>query len=212
MPRLMLVRHGLTEWNSQGRIQGHTETRLSDVGIRQAEALAVRLASEPLDAVYASDLGRAVITAETIARPHGLPVQREPRLREADYGAWEGFTMDDLRRQDPERASAWLSEPVAVAPPGGETLEQVADRVASLLDDLRSRPDDEQVLLVGHGGSVRALLCVALHVPQGYSRCFRVDTASLTILQMTPRRTLLTLFNDRHHLSDNGSGDLFIGL
>ena len=210
MPRLLLVRHGLTEWNSQGRIQGHTETQLSAVGMRQAEALGRRLAKEKIAAIYASNLTRAVITAQVIAQHHGLPVQIEPRLCEANYGAWEGLTMRELREQDPERTSAWLTEPVCVAPPGGETLEQVADRVASLLEELRARPDDEQIVLVGHGGSVRALLCVALHVPQGYSRRFRVGTASLSILELTGQRAVLSLFNDRHHLTDDGSGDLFI--
>ncbi len=212
MPRLLLVRHGLTDWNSQGRIQGHTETQLSAVGLRQAEALARRLSVEKIDAIYASNLNRAVVTARTIAQHHGLPVQIEPRLCEADYGAWEGRTMGELREQDPERAAAWLSEPTTVAPPGGETLEDVAERVASFLEELRARPDDEQIVLVGHGGSLRALLCVALHIPQGYSRRLRVSTASLSIVEMTRQRAVLSLFNDRHHLSDDGSGDLFIVL
>ncbi len=212
MPRLLLVRHGLTEWNSQGRIQGHSETELSKVGLAQAKALSERLADERLSAIYASNLGRARVTAEIIATPHRLSVQIEPRLCEADYGDWEGHTMDELRHRDPERASAWMTEPVDVCPPGGETLQQVADRVAAVLDELRTRPDDEQIVLVGHGGSVRALVCVALQIPQGYSRRLRVDTASLSIIQLAAQRTMLCLFNDRHHLSDNGSQDRFIGL
>jgi broad specificity phosphatase PhoE len=202
----------LTEWNSQGRIQGHSETELSEVGLSQARALSARLASEEIDAIYASNLGRAKLTAEIIAEPHGLFVQTEPRLCEADYGEWEGHTMDELRRMDPERTAAWMAEPVDVCPPGGETLEQVADRVAAVLEELRARPDDEQIVLVGHGGSVRALLCVALQIPQGYSRRLRVDTASLSIIQLMAQRTMLCLFNDRNHLSDNGSGDRFISL
>lgn len=212
MPRLLLVRHGLTEWNSQGRIQGHSETQLSAVGVRQAGALAARLANERIDAILSSDLLRALATAKAIAQPHGLTVQVETRLREANYGAWEGHTMQELRQRDPELATAWLTEPVGATPPGGETLEQVAERVASLIEELRLRPKDEQIVLVGHGGSVRAMLCVALHVPQGYSRRLRVDTASLSAIALEGSRTMLMLFNDRHHLSDNGSGDLFIGL
>ncbi len=210
MPRLLLVRHGLTDWNSQGRIQGRTETQLSEVGLRQAKALGQRLASEKLDAIYASSLSRARVTAEIIAQHHEVPVQIEPRLCEANYGAWEGRTMDELRTLDPERAEAWLDEPTEVAPPGGETLEQVARRVASFLDELRWRPEEEQILLVAHGGTVRALLSEVLHVPQGYSRRFRVGTASLSILDLAPQRAVLSLFNDRHHLTDDGSGDLFI--
>ena len=212
LPRLLLVRHGLTDWNRQGRIQGHSEIELNQVGLAQARALSERLASETLDAIYASNLGRARATAEIIAAPHGLPVQIEPRLCEANYGAWEGHTMDELRRDDPERATAWMTEPVDVCPPGGETLEEVADRVAAVLDELRQRPDDEQIVLVGHGGSVRALLSVALQIPQGYSRRLRVDTASLSIIQLNKDRAMLCSFNDRHHLSDNGNQDRFISL
>jgi alpha-ribazole phosphatase len=210
LPHLLLVRHGLTEWNSQGRIQGHTETQLSEVGLRQAEALGRRLASQRIDAIYASHLKRAVATAEAIAQHHDLPVQVEPRLCEANYGAWEGCTMAELHDLDPERAAAWLSEPTLVAPPGGETLEQMAERAASLLDELCERPSHERIVLVGHGGSLRALLCEALQVPQGYSRRFRIGTASLSVVELSPKRCVLSLFNDRHHLADDGSGDLVI--
>ena len=209
MPRLFVVRHGITDWNSLGRIQGHAQSQLTDVGLKQAAAIAERLSSERIDAIYSSDLDRAMDTARAIARYHNLPVQPDARLREADYGAWEGRTMDELKVLYPDTVAQWMTEPVEVAPTGGESVHQVAARVGALLEDLRLCPS-EQIVVVGHGGSVRALLCLALHVPQGYSRRVRVDTASLSIVDLQPTRSIVMAVNDRHHLVEVDAVDTFI--
>ncbi|MBI4759502.1 MAG: histidine phosphatase family protein, partial [Chloroflexi bacterium] len=104
--RLLLVRHGETDWNAEERYQGTTDVPLSAQGRAQAQALTSRMAGEVLDAIYASDLQRAWQTAEVIAAPHGLPVRPEPRLREIDFGAWEGLTFDEIRQRRPA-AKAW---------------------------------------------------------------------------------------------------------
>ncbi|MFO7696268.1 MAG: histidine phosphatase family protein [Anaerolineae bacterium] len=210
MPRLYAVRHGITGWNALGRIQGHAQSQLTDTGRKQAEAIAERLSAEHIDAIYASDLDRAMHTAQAIARPHNLTVHSDPRLREAAYGEWEGRTMDELRMLFPEVVTDWMTEPVTVAPSGGESLDQVAARVGSLLEELRTHPDDEQIVVVGHGGSIRALLCLALCVPQGYSRRVRVDTASLSIVDLKPNRSVVMAVNDRHHLTEVDAVDTFI--
>jgi broad specificity phosphatase PhoE len=208
--RLYIVRHGITDWNAAGRIQGHSQSHLTETGIKQAHAIGERLAGEPIDAVYASDLDRAMHTAQIIASHHQLAVTPEPRLREAFYGAWEGHTMDDLKTLYPDTVSQWLTEPVHVSPTGGESLDQVATRVGALLEELRARPEGDHVVLVGHGGSVRALLCLALHVPQGYSRRVRVDTASLSIVDLSPARAVVLTVNDRNHLTRVDAVDSFI--
>lgn len=210
MPRLYAVRHGITGWNALGRIQGHAQSQLTDMGRKQAEAIAERLSSEHIDSIYASDLDRALHTAQAIARPHGLTVHADARLREAAYGEWEGRTMDELRQLYPETVTQWMTEPVTVAPSGGENLDQVAARVGSLLEELRAHPDDEQIVVVGHGGSIRALLCLALSVPQGYSRRVRVDTASLSIVDVKADRCVVMAVNDRHHLTEVDAVDTFI--
>ena len=92
MPELLLVRHGETDWNRDHRVQGQTDTPLNATGLAQAHALASSLSCVPLDAVYSSDLARARMTAETVAEPHGLPVEVEVDLREKDFGTWEGLT------------------------------------------------------------------------------------------------------------------------
>jgi len=209
LPRLFVVRHGITDWNSLGRIQGHAQSHLTDVGLKQAEAIAERLSAEHIDAIYSSDLDRAMDTARAIARRHNLTVQPDARLREADYGAWEGRTMEELKVLYPDTVTQWMTEPVGVAPTGGESVDQVAARVGALLEDLRLC-SEEQIVVVGHGGSVRALLCLALHVPQGYSRRVRVDTASLSVVDLQPTRSVVMGINDRHHLVDVDAVDTFI--
>jgi broad specificity phosphatase PhoE len=210
LPRLFAVRHGITDWNALGRIQGHSQSELTDTGRKQAEAISDRLAGERIDAIYSSDLNRAMDTARAIARPHALAVHADARLREAAYGDWEGRTMDELRLLYPETVTQWMTEPVAVAPTGGESLEQVAARVGSLLDEFRARPTEEQIVVVGHGGSIRALLCLALNLPQGYSRRVRVDTASLSVVELKPTRSVVMAVNDRHHLTEVDAVDTFI--
>ena len=130
MTRILLVRHGETEWNAAGRVQGWTDSPLSDRGRAQAARLAARLAAFPLAAVYASDLSRARDTARALAAPHGLPVLDDPGLRERCYGDWEGLTLSELEARYPD---AWdryhRQRALDVLIPGGETWEEVAARV-----------------------------------------------------------------------------------
>ena len=115
--RLVLVRHGETSWNSEGRFQGRADIPLSEVGQRQAVALAAALAREEMHAIYSSDLRRAWDTALAIAERHSVPVCREPGLREMDFGSWEGLTYDQIRGIWPNVLAAWQADPLRVAPP-----------------------------------------------------------------------------------------------
>lgn len=200
MARLALVRHGETAWNAQARYQGRADLPLSDAGQRQAVMLARRLAREEIHAVYASDLQRAWETAVTIAAPHGLPVRAETRLREMDFGDWEGLTYEEVQERYPQALAAWEADPLNVAPPGGETLVQVVARVQSLLDDIVRVHPDQTVLLVGHGGPLRVLLCVAMGLDPRVHWQFRLGIASLSELCLYDGGAMLTGLNDTHHL------------
>jgi len=149
---LLLVRHGETDWNAEGRLQGHTDRPLNDHGRRQATALASELAHERLDALYASDLARARETADIVGERLGLPVVLDPDLRERDWGSWEGLTTD-------ERARVELV---------GESPEEHRGRMLRALRRIGEQHPLGQVLVVTHGGSVRrtqaATLGVALPV------------------------------------------------
>ncbi|MBC7325685.1 MAG: histidine phosphatase family protein, partial [Moorella sp. (in: Bacteria)] len=109
--RIYLVRHGETEWNNNGRYQGHTDVALSVSGRRQAELLRERFRSIPLDSVYSSDLSRARETAAVIAAPHGLTIKTEEAFREIDFGFWEGLTYQEITARYPHEWERWRQDP-----------------------------------------------------------------------------------------------------
>jgi broad specificity phosphatase PhoE len=142
----LLVRHGETDWNAEGRLQGHTDTLLNEYGRRQAQALAEDLAAETLDAVYASDLARARETAEIIGGRIGLPVALRTDLREKNWGTWEGLTSTERDRVDF----------------AGETTEAHRERTLRALLQIAEQHPAGHVLVVTHGGSVRRVQAAAL--------------------------------------------------
>jgi phosphoserine phosphatase len=202
MVRLFCVRHGETAWNAAGRFQGQTDVPLSPRGKQQAEALARVLAQETVHAVYASDLQRTRQTAQLLATPLALPVQHEPQWREMTFGRWEGLTLEEIAQRDAEALAAWRADPMAVAPPGGETLKQVTDRVSAALAFLVSAEQEHTVVLVAHGGTLRVLLCLALGLsPQAYRR-FMLAPGSLSELYLDAPHPVLTRLNDTHHFTE----------
>jgi broad specificity phosphatase PhoE len=142
---LLLVRHGETDWNAVGRLQGHTDRPLSDFGRRQAEQLAEELEDEPLDAIYTSDLARARETAEIAGERLGLPVVLDPDLREKDWGTWEGLTSVERDRVEFV----------------GESTEAHQERILGALRRIAERHPGGCVLIVTHGGSMRRVQTAA---------------------------------------------------
>lgn len=193
--RLFLVRHGETEWNRERRIQGQVDVPLNERGRLQADGLAARLAREPLAAVYSSDLSRALETAQAIALPHGLPVAPEPSLRELRFGAWEGLHEEEIQAGYPEEYRAWRSDSVRHRPPGGETILELYARVTAVYHRIREKHLGQSVVVVAHGGPIRALVLHVLGAPiLSYPR-LRLHTASLTLIEVEKCRPVLTLFN-----------------
>jgi 2,3-bisphosphoglycerate-dependent phosphoglycerate mutase len=143
---LLLVRHGETDWNAEGRLQGHTDRPLSDYGRRQAQQLAEELGGEELEAIYSSDLARARETAEIVGRRLGLPTVLDPDLREKDWGTWEGLTAVERDRVEFV----------------GESTEAHRDRILDALRRISERhPGEGRVLVVTHGGSMRRVQTAA---------------------------------------------------
>jgi broad specificity phosphatase PhoE len=158
-PALYLARHGETEDNREPiRVQGTTDTPLTDTGRSQAAALAERVQGLGIRSLWASDLSRARETAEIVGTRLGLRVALDPRLREADRGAWEGRLFEDIARQEPERYAAWRRAGEQFRFPGGESLGEQQERVLAALDEIRAATEPP-VLVVCHGGSIRVALC-----------------------------------------------------
>lgn len=169
MAQILLARHGETDWNLGRRVQGHTDIPLNATGIAQAQALADELAHEPIVAVYSSDLSRARDTAAAVAARHGLPVSVDPNLREKNFGSWEGLTDTEIRERFPDaKRGAWGD---------AETTEAVAERVVTALSRVDQAHPDALVLVVAHGGPLRAALAHfdVEHGTIGNCQVFRVD-------------------------------------
>ena len=200
MLRLLLARHGQTDWNAQHRYQGHAPVPLNETGRRQATALGQRLAREGIQAIYSSDLPRAWMTAQTVAAACNLPVQTEPLLREMDFGEWQGRTHAEIHERRASSVAGGYQEPLSFAPTGGETLGQLAERVGAALEKARHTRQGQTVLWVTHGGPLRTLLCLVLGLGLEQNGQFRTHTASVSELHVFEQRTLLALLNDTHHL------------
>ncbi len=200
--RLIVVRHGETLYNVQSRFTGQSDIPLSALGERQAAALGKRLAAEPLAAIAASDLQRARVTAQAIARYHELPVQEDADLREMTFGAWEGATYDEIMVRDADLVQRWLSDPTIYAPPGGETVIQLRDRVVRALERWQTRCPETTILWAAHGGVIEVLLCHLLGVDLKLRWQFRHENASITEIDLGRKGTRVVRLNETAHLDE----------
>ena len=152
--RILLARHGETEWNRIGRWQGQADPPLNDTGRRQAAALADRLAGQPISAVYTSDLRRASETARIVADRLGVELHEDPGLREIDVGSWSGLTRAEVEERFPEGFQRWQAGGIGH---DGETSEQLTARVVAAVERVARAHPGATVLAVTHGGAIRAV-------------------------------------------------------
>ncbi len=200
MSKLLLVRHGETEFNSTQRFYGQSDVELNETGIRQVERLRHRLATEKIDIIYSSDLRRALVTAEAIASRHQLAVTTCPELREMNFGECEGLTFEEICQLYPEIAELWTNWNLQTKFPGGESVDELNARVSKFLGRLKEHAPEQTILIVAHSAPLRLLLCHLLGIELWHWRQFRLDLASLSILATYPQRAILSLLNDVSHL------------
>lgn len=197
MLRLYLVRHGQTAWNHTGRIQGHSDVPLDEVGREQARQTADWLAQRmqaPL-AIYTSDLKRCLQTAEILAARLNAPLHPMPALRERNWGAWEGLTRDEVVERYPEHHFTYLYDPLAGTPPEGEPMTAFWDRVQQFARQLYEQYTEGELIVVGHGGSLRIMLCDALAGDIQTYRRIRLDNAAVSVIERTDGRIWVALLN-----------------
>jgi probable phosphoglycerate mutase len=162
MTTVYLARHGESDWNVERRWQGHADRPLTARGREQARELAERLADVSLQAVYASDLRRAWETAEAVGSAQGLEVVRLPALREVDVGSWSGLTRDECEQRFPDAFERWQSG--GVGWDDGESYEAMGERIVAVVKRLAAEHPDGAILVVSHGGPIRAVHAEALGV------------------------------------------------
>ena len=208
MSRYFLVRHGATEWNAQGRIQGQSDPSLNETGRRQARRLGMRLSSVPFAKACCSDLRRCSETAAGILPGRNdVRLQEMPELREKNFGAWEGLTFRQVEARYPDLYRNWLiaGDP-SFAPPGGESDLQLYSRADSVVDRLReARTDsDANLLVVTHGGMLRALIARLLDLPAQKMWRFRFANAGLSVVSVFDEGSaVVDLLNDTSHLGED---------
>jgi probable phosphoglycerate mutase len=185
---ILVARHGESDWNRAGRWQGFADRPLTELGQRQAAELASRLRDVPLDAVYSSDLERARATAEAVAEAQGLAVTTLPALREVDVGSWQGLTRAEAQERFPDEFRVWQNGGTGWL--DGETYAQMSQRVVASVLEIAARHDGGRVLVVSHGGPIRAIHAEALGVSvEAYRRMRAVEpNARLSAICVTEGR------------------------
>jgi broad specificity phosphatase PhoE len=201
--RIILIRHGETLWNLEKRCQGFTDIPLSEAGERQAELLSRALSREPLAAVYSSDLIRARRTAEIIARPHGLPVSTDARLRELNQGELEGQNMEGLLAHHAELLKNWMADPAHTQMPKGESLLEIQARGWAAISEIAARHPDQAVAVVAHNLLNVAVIAKALELDLNHFRRIKQHSSAINEIEFGNHGTVLIRLNDVHHLGEH---------
>jgi probable phosphoglycerate mutase len=206
--RLVLLRHGQTGWNLEGRAQGHTDVSLDETGLAQAEAMAPVVAAMEPSALWSSDLARARETAAAIAALTGLEVRTDPRLREFDVGQRAGLTIAEFAERFPEAHAAWAAGHITGGVAGAEAPDDVVGRVLPALEDAWSgTAEGETTVVVSHGAALKVSLTALLGLPRGFDTRLRaMDNCGWSVLEQDPSRRGLRLasYNETVHPATHG--------
>jgi probable phosphoglycerate mutase len=195
MLRVLLVRHGETEWNRERRIMGREDIGLNENGREHSRQTREALKNAPIDAVYCSPIARARETAEILCEGRGLEPLYDARLEEVDYGDWAGMTFVEAR-STPGYIPYFdrLDTPVA---PQGETLYEVRDRGLDFLNGLRADNDEGTILVVSHAEWIKCIVMHTLDIPFNYIWRIRIDNGSITVLELDPAGDRVACLNQR---------------
>jgi len=202
--RLLLVRHGRSELNAAGRVQGWLDSPLDELGREQARRTARRLQSEQPQVVYTSPLRRAQETAEAVAAAFAIPLLADDRLRERDAGALAGLNSEEIEEQFPEWVQQWRASRRMIAPPAGEQPADFCARIVAAFDEIITRHLDGVATVVTHGGVLATYMGHLLGLEAGRWAPFAFGNGSLTIVDVRSDGPRIRLVNDRCHLEVEG--------
>jgi broad specificity phosphatase PhoE len=212
--RLLLARHGQTEWHHDNRYAGRSDIALTEIGQREAEALACRAHQEEPVQVICSPLTRAIKTAQPAATACDVVLEIEERLSEIDFGAWEGRTLEEIREDNPSLVEKFERAPDDAPFPDGEPLLDAATRALEVYRDLHRRYGGQKVLVIAHNTLLRLSLCTMLGIPlRNYrKRLPRIVNAAVSEVRFGSEGGALYSLNDSEHLKcfqGKGLGDLY---
>ena len=201
MARIFLVRHGQTAWNKELIFRGRKDLPLSDFGLMQADAVGRALAPEPVSAIFASPMDRAVRTIAPLAEARGLSVRPIDGLIDAHFGRWEGKTIPEVKESDPDLFARWESDPYSVSFPDGEGFADVARRATDAVRRLAGDAGDTTIAVCAHRFIDKVVLTSLLGIVEtGFWR-IKQDTACINVLTIDGDRIVIERLNDTHHLA-----------
>lgn len=207
MTRIILIRHGETTWNIEGRYQGQEDTPLSEKGIRQGHLAAAALKDIPIDICISSPLSRAADTCRFCAEMHGLPVQTDIRLTEINHGKWEGQYVDEIQSLYPKEFLLWHTHPEQVQMPEGENLEDVRRRVRNAFDGMARTYDGKTILVAAHDAVNKVILCDLIGAGLDHFWQIKQDNTCINVLECDHDTWRIVLMNSTAHM-----GFLFSGI
>ncbi|WP_301859711.1 histidine phosphatase family protein [uncultured Megasphaera sp.] len=209
MIRIILIRHGETKWNVEGRYQGQEDTQLSERGLAQGHMVAQGLKDIPMDRAISSPLERSYMTCQFCADLHGLNVEKDSRLIEINHGDWEGCLADEIRQKYPKEFQQWHSQPQLVTMPGkgGESLDDVRRRARAAFDEYAEKYDGQTVLVAAHDAVNKAIICDVLGLDMSHFWQIKQDNTCINVLECHDGVWRLVLLNSTNHM-----GYLFSGI
>ncbi len=198
---IYMIRHGQTDFSRENKFCGSIDPPLNAVGLRMADAFGAAYADRPWTAIFSSPMQRAQRTAEALAKRVGVTPQLEDGLREISYGEWEGMRHEDAKAKFPEAYAWWQEDTASRAVPGGETAFQVAARAAPVVEKIRTRYKDGNILLVSHKATIRILACALLGMDVRLFRN-RIDQPVAAVSRFEIKKTgpMLVMHGDVSHL------------
>jgi probable phosphoglycerate mutase len=205
--QIIIVRHGQTEWNIKGIRQGYLDSPLTAKGMAQAKALGQRLAREEFTALYSSDLGRAVQTAQEIANVTGHEILMDARLRERHLGIFQGLNAEEIMEKHPEERRALRSQGPGYVIPGGESMVQQVERNLACLNELAARHEGEQIVVVTHGGVVSGFFRHTLEISLEAPRRFEFVNAGINVFARDEGNWMLLTWGDVSHLAPGAASE-----
>ncbi|MGE5215531.1 MAG: histidine phosphatase family protein [Chloroflexota bacterium] len=205
--RVIIVRHGQTEWNIKGIRQGHLDSKLTVRGIAQAKALGARLAREKFSTLYSSDLGRAVETAREIADLTGHRIVTDARLRERHLGIFQGLNAEEIIAKYPEERRQFRTMGPDYVIPGGESMRQQVARNVAYMNELALKHQGEQIVVVTHGGVVSGFFRHTLEIPLDAPRRFEFVNAGLNVFAREAENWMLLTWGDVSHLAPGAASE-----
>lgn len=203
--RIYLIRHGQTDWNIQGKIQGSHDIPLNETGLMQAKLLAAGMESRPVKKIFSSTLKRAMATAEALAGRQEAEIIPMTRLMEVEFGVWEGLTWKEIEESYPGEYRHWVMDPSHAAPPGGESEKEIYRRCKEAVNEIiRQTGGREDIAVVSHGATLACLVSVMLG-PDEEDESIIVENASITTVHYSPLTEIFTLLekNDISHLASS---------